>query len=180
MMKRSRQLRGLAGAKLVLAALGLLTCIGTQALPQAATPAEPGRLAITGAVERSLNLQISDLEKMPHVSVEVKDHDGSLTTYEGVPLAELLKLAGAPIGEKLRGANMVTYLVAEAKDGYRVVFALAELDPAFTDSKVLVAYAANGKPLPDGQGPLRIVAPQEKRSARWIRLLQRIQVVKVP
>jgi len=178
-MKRSQQLRGLTGAKPVLAALGLLTCMGTGALPQAAESADPGRLAITGAVERPLNLQISDLEKMPHVSVEVKDHDGRLTTYEGVPLAELLRAAGAPIGEKLRGANMASYIVAEAKDGYRVVFALPELDAAFTDSKVLVAYAVNGKPLPDGQGPFRIVAPQEKKPARWIRMLQRIEVVKV-
>jgi|SRR5579872_307339 len=96
---------------------------------------------ITGAVERPLNLQISDLEKMPQVSVAVKDHDGNLTTYEGVELAELLKAAGAPIGEKLRGANMAGYVLAEAKDGYRVIFALPELDSAFTDSKVLVAYA---------------------------------------
>jgi DMSO/TMAO reductase YedYZ molybdopterin-dependent catalytic subunit len=101
-MKWSKQLGGLAGAKPVIAVLVLLTCFGTQATPQAA--AEPGRLAITGAVERPLNLQISDLEKMPHMSVEVKDHDGNLTTYEGVPLAELLKAAGAPVGEKLRGA----------------------------------------------------------------------------
>jgi|SRR5579863_2306447 len=162
-------------AKMVLAALGLLTSI-----PQTEMAAEIGRLVIAGAVERPLNLQISDLEKMPHVSVAVKDHDGNPTTFEGVPLAELLKAAGAPIGEKLRGANMASYIVAEAKDGYRVVFALPELDPAFTDSKVLVAYAANGKPLPDGQGPFRIVAPQEKRPARWIRMLERIEVVKIP
>ena len=161
-------------AKLVLAALGLLTGV-----PQAAMPADLVKLTITGAVERPLNLQISDLEKMLHVPVEVKDHDGHLTTYEGVLLAELLKLAGALIGEKLKGASMAIYVLAEAKDGYRVVFAVPELDPAFTDSKVLVAYAANGKPLPDGQGPFRIVAPQEKRPARWIRMLQRIQVVKI-
>ena len=68
-MTSSLQLSRLAGAKLVLAALGLLACFGTQALPQAAMPAETGRLAITGAVERPLNLQISDLEKMPHLSV---------------------------------------------------------------------------------------------------------------
>jgi DMSO/TMAO reductase YedYZ molybdopterin-dependent catalytic subunit len=159
-------------ASLILVALGLLPCLAAQA-------AEPGRLDVTGAVERPLDLQISDLEKMPHVRVDVKDRDGSLITYEGVPLAELLKAAGAPIGEKLRGANMASYILAEAKDGYRVVFALPELDPAFTDSKVFIAYAANGKPLPDGQGPFRIVAPQEKRPARWIRMLQRIQVVKI-
>jgi len=178
-MKRSQQRNGLVGVRTVLAVLGLLTCFGAQGIPQAAAPAEPGRLAITGAIERPLNLQISDLEKMPHVSVDVKDHNGKLTTYEGVALAELLKAAGAPIGEKLRGANMASYVLAEAKDGYRVVFALPELDSAFTDSKVLVAYAANGKPLPDDQGPFRIVAPQEKRPARWIRMLLRIQVVKI-
>jgi DMSO/TMAO reductase YedYZ molybdopterin-dependent catalytic subunit len=168
-------MRSLACLKLLVAGLGLLTVINP-----VATSAEPGMLFVVGAVERPLNLQISDLEKMPHVSVEVKDHDGNLTTYEGVPLVELLKSAGAPIGEKLRGATMASYVLAEAKDGYRVVFAMAELDPAFTDSKVLVANAENGKPLPDGQGPLRIVAPQEKRPARWIRMLQRIEVVKIP
>jgi DMSO/TMAO reductase YedYZ molybdopterin-dependent catalytic subunit len=171
-IKMAQQPRGLAAAKLILAALVLLPCVGTHA-------AEPATLAITGAVERPLNVQISDLEKMPHVRVEVKDHDGNLVTYEGVPLGELLKSAGAPIGEKLRGPNMASYVLAEAKDGYRVLFALPELDPAFTDSQILIAYAENGKPLPDGQGPFRIVAPQEKRPARWIRLLQRIQVVKV-
>ena len=82
-MKRSQQRNGLVGVRTVLAALGLLTCFGAQGIPQAAAPAEPGRLAITGAIERPLNLQISDLEKMPHVSVDVKDHNGKLTTYEG-------------------------------------------------------------------------------------------------
>jgi DMSO/TMAO reductase YedYZ molybdopterin-dependent catalytic subunit len=178
-MKRSQQRNGVVGVTTVLVALGLLTCFEAQGIAQEATPADPGTLAITGAIEHPLNLKISDLEKMPHVSVEVKDHDGKLTIYEGVALAEVLKAAGAPMGEKLRGANMASYVLAEAKDGYRVVFALPELDSAFTDSKVLIAYAANGKPLPDGQGPLRIVAQQEKRPARWVRMLLRIQVVKI-
>lgn len=164
--------------KLAFAAFGLLTSLGTPALSQAA-PAESGRLAVTGAVERPLDLQVSDLEKMPHIRVEVKDHDGKLTAYEGVLLADVLRSAGAALGEKLRGPNVASYVLAEAKDGYRVVFALPELDPAFNDSKVLIAYSANGKPLPEGQGPFRIVAPEEKRPARWIRMLQRIQVVKI-
>jgi hypothetical protein len=33
------------------------------------------------------------------VSVEVKDHRGSLTNYERVPPAELLKAAGAPAAQ---------------------------------------------------------------------------------
>ena len=137
-------------------------------------------LAVTGAVEHQLDLQVSDLEKMPHTRIDVKDHDGNPVTYEGVALAELLKAAGAPAAEKLRGAGMASYVLAHAKDGYRVVFALPELDAGFTDLKVIVAFSMNGKPLPDGQGPLRIVAPQDKRPARWIRMLDRIEVVKIP
>ena len=142
--------------------------------------AQPASLAIAGAVERPLNLQISDLEKMPHTKLAVKDHDGHPVTYEGVALAELLKAAGAPLGEKLRGASMASYVVAHAKDGYRVVFALPELDPGFTDLKVIVAYSMNGKPLAEGQGPLKLVAPQDKRPARWIRMVDRIEVAKIP
>jgi len=142
--------------------------------------AQQASLAVAGAVEHPLDLQMSDLEKMPHTRIDVKDHDGNPVTYEGVALAELLKAAGAPLGEKLRGAGMASYVLAHAKDGYRVVFAIPELDAGFTDLKVIVAYTMNGKPLPEGQGPLRIVAPQDKRPARWIRMLDRIEVVKIP
>ena len=141
--------------------------------------AQQASLAIAGAVGHPLDLQMSDLEKMPHTKLDVKDHDGHPVTYEGVALAELLKAAGAPLGEQLRGAGMASYLIAHAKDGYRVVFALPELDPGFTDLKVIVAYSMNGKPLAEGQGPLKIVAPQDKRPARWIRMLDRIEVVKI-
>jgi len=137
-------------------------------------------LTIRGAVEHPLELQVSELEKMARTRVEVKDHDGSQATYEGVLVAELLKSAGSPMGEKMRGANMASYALASAKDGYRVIFALAELDPGFSDSKIIVAFARNGKPLAEGQGPLRIIAPADKRPARWIRMLESIEVVKAP
>jgi hypothetical protein len=46
----------------------------------------------------------------------------------------------------------------DVKDGYQVVFALAELDPAFTSNDIIVADTVDGRPLVDDQGPLRIVA----------------------
>ena len=113
---------------------------------------------------------------MPRTTVEATDHDGTRATYEGVLLFEILKAAGAPLGDRLRGKTMMTYVLAKAKDGYQVLFALPELDPGFADQTVLVADRVNGKPLPDGQGPLRIVAPHEKRPARWIRMLQELKV----
>jgi hypothetical protein len=68
---------------------------------------------------------------------------------------------------------------ASAKDGYQVVFSLAEVDPGFTPNDIIVADTIDGKPLFDYQGPFRIVAPHDKRGARSIRMLQRIEVVRL-
>ena len=47
------------------------------------------------------------------------------------------------LGEATRGAVLANYLIAEAADGYRVVFALPEVDPAFTDFIFLLADRRN-------------------------------------
>lgn len=59
--------------------------------------------------------------------------------------------------------------MVEAADGDRAVFSIPELDPAFTDRVVLLADRREGKPLDEKAGPLRIVAPGEKRHSRWVR-----------
>jgi hypothetical protein len=61
------------------------------------------------------------------------------------------------------------YVVVEALDKYRVIFALPELDAAFTDRGVLLADRRDNQPLPTVEGPLRLVIPDEKRHARWVR-----------
>jgi hypothetical protein len=50
----------------------------------------------------------------------------------------------------------------EAADGYRVVIALPELDPGFTDKQILLADKRETHPLNDKEGPYRIVIPDEK------------------
>jgi DMSO/TMAO reductase YedYZ molybdopterin-dependent catalytic subunit len=72
---------------------------------------------------------------------------------------------------------MATYVIAEAEDGYRVVFSLAELDSGILDSDIIVADTMNGESLAPKQGPFRLVAPHEKRPARWVRMLKSITVV---
>lgn len=139
----------------------------------------PAALTVSGAVEHPLSLSLADLAKMRRSTVETKVHDGGAVSYEGVLLSDLMQAAGVPSGEKLRGADLAACLLVTAKDGYRVVFSLAELDAAFTDSKVLVADRMSGKPLPAGQGPLKLVAPQDKRAARSVRERERLEVVRV-
>ena len=108
----------------------------------------------------------------------VHPHDKKTEKYEGVALEEILHKAGVPQGEALRGPAMATYVVAEGADGYRVVFPLAELDSGIADSEVLVADTMDGAPLGDKLGPFRLVAPHEKRPARWVRMLKSLTVVR--
>ena len=96
--------------------------------------------------------------------------------FEGVPLSEILHLAGAKLKEKLRGDVLADYLLVGAADGYRVVFALPELDAAFTDRLVLLADRRDQKPLSESEGPLRLVIPEEKKRARWVRQVNALTI----
>jgi len=154
----------------------LFLSLSSAALAQ--TSPGPAQLKIGGAVATPLTLTVADLKAMPRTIIRaVNSHEKKTETYEGVLLEELLRKAGAPHGEHLRGALMTSYVVAEAEDGYRVVFALAELDSGFLDSEVLVADTMDGAPIGLKLGPLRLVAPHEKRPARWVRMLKSITVV---
>jgi len=146
--------------------------------PAAASAASPATLVIAGDVTQPLSLEPSELKAMPRTTVTVNE-EGRDIKYEGVLVGELLKRAGAPVGRDLSGKAVATYVRASAKDGYQVVFSLAELDPGFTSNDIIVADSVDGKPLFDYQGPLRIVAPHDKRGARSIRMLQRIEVVRL-
>jgi DMSO/TMAO reductase YedYZ molybdopterin-dependent catalytic subunit len=161
----------------------LVVTMLAQGLPAAAkTSAQsaiaPAELRISGTVATPLVLTVADLKKMPRKTLTVVNpHDKKKETYEGVALEELLHRAGASQGEQLRGRAMATYVIAEGEDGYRVVFSLTELDSGILESEVIVADTMDGAPLVAQQGPFRLVAPHEKRPARWVRMLKSITVV---
>src|SRR5208282_1041145 len=97
----------------------------------------------------------------------------------GVPLRAVLEKAGVGFGETLKGKRMASCLLVEAADDYRVVIALPEVDPRFTDKQVILAFLKDGKPLDDKEGPYRIVIPDEKRMARWVRQVTTLKIVEV-
>ena len=163
---------------LVSAVLLRPTLAVAQPPPGARAVAAPTTLAVAGAVKSPLTLSAADLKAMPRTKVEAND-DSRTVTYEGVLVGEILKRAGAPVGEALRGDAIASYVVAHAADGYRAVYALAELDNAFTPSDVIVADTIDGKPLFAYQGPWRLVAPKDLRGARSVRLLHRLEVVRL-
>lgn len=142
---------------------------------------QPGSatLVVSGDLATPLTLTADDLSKMPRETVSVEDQDGTKVQYEGVLLREVMKRAGAPLGNQLRGKALASYIVAKAHDGYQVVFGLAELDSAFANEPILVADKRDGKPLFGYQGPLRLVCANDKAGARSVRMLETIELVRL-
>jgi DMSO/TMAO reductase YedYZ molybdopterin-dependent catalytic subunit len=138
----------------------------------------PAGLSIAGDVARPTTWTLAELKAMPRMSVTVQE-SGQPAVYEGVLVGEVLRRAGVSIGRELTGNALATYVRAIATDGYEVVFSIGELDPALTSGEIIVADTVGGEPLSDYQGPLRIVAPHDQRAARSVRMLVRLEVVRL-
>lgn len=132
-------------------------------------------LTIQGVDGKTVEVTAVVLSGMPQKTFTVSDH-GTTITFEGVLLTDVLGKAALPVGEKFHGSGASYYVAIEARDGYRVVYAWAELDSGFMDKPVYLALKRDGKPLSDKDGPFQVVAPGEKRAARWIRQVTAIRI----
>jgi len=150
-------------------------CISAFAVLVSAAVCQPPSLIVDGGNGKTVTLTAADLSKLPQHTVNAAEH-GTPVTFEGVLLSDVLAKVDAPSGERLRGKLMSQYLLVEAADGYRAAFALAEFDPGFTDRKVYLVTQRDGKPLSDKEGPFRIVYPDEKRPARWVRQVTALKI----
>jgi len=141
-----------------------------------AKPATEPILTVIDEAGSRHQITAADLSRLPRQKLKAKSEriDGE---FEGVSLVDLLKSAGVAFGDGLKGKRAATVAVCEAADGYRVTFALLEIDPDTTDRHVLVADHRDGQPLGDKEGPLRLVIPGEKRPIRWIRMLRTIRIL---
>lgn len=131
--------------------------------------------ALAGERARPLDLTAASLASLPCETVEASAH-GQALHCEGVPLAALLRAAGALPDKGLHGKALTHTIHADARDGYQVVFSLAELDPTLGGREVFVVDRCDGNPLDAKTGPLRLVVPGDSRPARWLRQLQSITV----
>jgi len=140
--------------------------------------AQAQQLTVQIGGEKATVLTRADLEVLPHVKVTTTKA-GTSTVFEGVALEAALEKAGVQFGESLRGKRLASCLLVEAADGYRAVIALPEIDPAFTDKQTVLAFLKDGKPLDDKERPYRLVIPDEKRMARWVRQVTALKIVDV-
>lgn len=114
------------------------------------------------------------LAQLPHETIQTtNEQTQAQETYSGVPLMALLVELGVP--QKLKGKDFRLYLVAEGRDGAKVVYSLGEVSPDVHDGSVLLADSVDGKPLTDN-GPIELVCSGERRPARWVRGVVSIKV----
>jgi hypothetical protein len=123
-------------------------------------------------------LSRADIEMLPRVRVTATGHSAD-TKFEGVTVWSVLEKAGVTFAESMKGKRLASCLLVEAADGYRVVIALPELDPDFTDKQILLVFLRDGSPLGEREGPYRIVIPEEKRMARWVRQVTALRIMDV-
>jgi DMSO/TMAO reductase YedYZ molybdopterin-dependent catalytic subunit len=164
--------------RFALVAVALVLVLAGACLSARETPVGAG-VDIGGERVTATRLALADLAKLPHTRVHASAH-GDEADWDGVPLIELLKSAGAPAGETLRGPALALYVRVTAADGYRAVFALAELDPGTGDAQAILADRKNGQPIDAKEGPLRVIVPGDKRPARWVRQVIAIDLLSAP
>lgn len=154
-------------------------CLLPLASGRAADDAKSDALAVVlrGLNGKTIRLTRADLQKLPRTELEAVDHRGRKSRYAGVTLRVLLDKLNVPRGEDFRGEWMRAFVVVDAADDYRAIFALPELDPGFTDRTIILADTRDGQPLRKDKGPFQIVVPGEKRQARWVWKVKEIRLV---
>jgi hypothetical protein len=148
-----------------------------EALHRGMMAPEASTLQLIAPSHAPMTLAPSDIKSFPRVSVSIHNpHTNADEAYAGVRLSDLLAKMGAPLGSELRGKALSGYVIATGSDGYRVVFALAEIDPGFHPGEIIMADEMNGKPLDSHAGPFKIVATEDRRPSRWVRNLVSIEL----
>jgi hypothetical protein len=131
---------------------------------------------------RTRDFTRAELQQLPTESAAARLRDGVPFTASGVSVTTLLRLSGLDLSANLGGGTVVGHaLIARAADGYKAVFALAEVDPHFGHAPVLVNWAnVDGSALPARVGPLQLISTGESRPGRWVRQLTTLEVKALP
>lgn len=154
----------------LISSLLLLAAGNGQSTARAQSASLRDSLIIQGEGVSRVVFHLKDLQGLPRKTMCAKDYKGdAMVNFEGVELHEVLKKAGILLGTHLKHGELSKYLLAEAHDGYKVVFTLAELEPLFTDNIVILADTKDGKPLDDYAGTMCIIIADEKKNGRWMR-----------
>jgi hypothetical protein len=155
-------------------ALGLLLAFTVGASAQTASPT----VALTGLDGQQATISMTELDALPHVTLEVTQHEAK-HTYEGALLGDVLAKVHAPTGKAIHGADLVDIVLVQAKDGYKIVLDLAGTDAVTRKDRVILADRMDGAALSEKQGPFQLIVEGDLRPARSARMVTAITVKRV-
>jgi len=131
-----------------------------------AAPAAPPVLRVPGSPDKPIDP--ASLLGRHQTDVRIEDSAGNTIVYHGLSLLEVLEKGGLDLktmnGQRASAAQVV---LATGREGYTVVFSVGELTANRSNPKVfLVAESSDDGPLPDKEGPVRLIVYGDKaRSA---------------
>ncbi len=159
-----------------LLALILLVPAGRLAAADSTAPAAAFLTVVTP--EKTTTFTAAEFAALPHSDLKLAEQrDKQERTFSGVPMRELLTKIGAPLGDKFRGPALTLGVLVRCKDGYTVLYSVAEFDENFSTRTILLADREEGAMLPPSSAPLRLIAPGDKRGARSARQVVSIEVI---
>lgn len=128
---------------------------------------EAGTIQIRGNVAYPMNLTLTQLKTLPHVTLQAtlqssgSPQENGIYNYTGVTLQELLNYAQA--------AGNATSVYVQASDAYGVTLIMRDA----AKNSTLLAYEKDGLPMSDlkkgGEGPVRLVLGADKFAQRWVK-----------
>ena len=169
---------GLAGAQ------GTAPVTPAPATPAVAAPQpqpQAGTVTLGGLLGKPATLTAAEMRDLPAQDMQISYLVGTQSvthTFRGTRLYDLLLAAAPALDPKVKNDSLGFVVLAEGEDGYRAAFSWAELDPAFGNRAVLLAYDQDGGPLPAADGALRLVVPGDGKGGRYVSRLVRLTVLR--
>ena len=147
----------------------MLTLVASLILAQAPGPVTAERLPFDPT-------KLGDLAKVERKVTE----DGQVVTYSGVPLASILEKPAKDVGTMagLRNLSDAVVLV-RGSDGYQAAVSAAAVGMDPKGERFLLAISRDGKPLGGGQGPVRLIVPEDPKHVRWVKDVATIRLVRL-
>jgi hypothetical protein len=177
-----------ARSALVLVAAALAACStpSAPAEPAAAPPLSPASadsIELSGAVPRPARFDRAALEAMGVVTGSWK-HKEREHAFRGVPLDVVLAHGGfspgamdADVPKRDKAVGWKMAVLATAADGFQTVFSCGELLPSMGPTRAFVVWEIDGAPLPEKQGPFRLVVTTDRLASRSLSSVRSLGVL---
>ena len=139
-------------------------------------------VVVSGAVDHPTTYTAATLDALPQVTQTDTFASGTTPqthTYTGPTIWNAISATGVQTAPGVKNDILDRYVLATGTDGYRVVYSMGELDPAFGNRADLVATqeTIGGKTAPlTGDGFARSTAPGDVKGGRYVSNLASLTV----